>query len=220
MATTPVFLPREFHGQRSLEGYSPWGCKELDMTERFSLSLFIFIAFYKKSQTHTLAHPVGDQKPFSDDCWKGIHFNLYAVHIQRDIYSLLMSWFRYAVCAQSLSFVQLFASLWIVALQAPLPMEFFRQGYWSGFPFPSPGNHPDPGIKPGSPALQADPLPSEFTRETHSWQGSRQIFMVSYCAPSPHFQIKSYKKGKICLVTFLITIQKKLSSLLSSLALN
>ena len=116
MATTPVFLPREFHGQRSLEGYSPWGCKELDMTERFSLSLFIFIAFYKKSQTNTLAHPVGDQKPFSDDCWKGIHFNLYAVHIQRDIYSLLMSWFRCAVCAQSLSFVQLFASLWIVAL--------------------------------------------------------------------------------------------------------
>ena len=50
MATTPVFLPREFHGQRSLAGYSPWGCKELDMTESFSLSLFIFIALYKKSQ--------------------------------------------------------------------------------------------------------------------------------------------------------------------------
>ena len=34
MATTPVFLPGEFHGQKNLAGYSPWGCKESDMTER------------------------------------------------------------------------------------------------------------------------------------------------------------------------------------------
>ena len=40
-------------------------------------------------------------------------------------------------------------------------MEFFRQGYWSGLPFPSPGDLPDPGIEPGSQALQADALPSE-----------------------------------------------------------
>jgi len=40
-------------------------------------------------------------------------------------------------------------------------MEFFRQEYWSGFPFPSPENLPSPGIKPGSPELQADSLPSE-----------------------------------------------------------
>ena len=40
-------------------------------------------------------------------------------------------------------------------------MEFSRQEYWSGLPFPSPGDLPDPGIKPGSPALQADALPSE-----------------------------------------------------------
>ena len=39
MATTPVLLPGKFHGQRSLVGYSPWGCKELDMTERLTLSL-------------------------------------------------------------------------------------------------------------------------------------------------------------------------------------
>ena len=41
-------------------------------------------------------------------------------------------------------------------------MGFFRQKYWSGFPFPSPGDLPDPGIKPGSPALQADYLPNEL----------------------------------------------------------
>ena len=40
-------------------------------------------------------------------------------------------------------------------------MEFSRQGYWSGLPFPSPGDLPDPGIEPGSPTLQADTLPSE-----------------------------------------------------------
>ena len=45
-------------------------------------------------------------------------------------------------------------------------MEFSRQEYWSGLPFPSPGDLPDPGIKPGSPALQADSLPSELL--THS----------------------------------------------------
>ena len=43
-----------------------------------------------------------------------------------------------------------------LACQAPLPMRFSRQEYWSGLPFPSPGDLPEPGIKPGSPALQVD----------------------------------------------------------------
>ena len=51
---------------------------------------------------------------------------------------------------------------WTVACQAPLSMGFSRQEYWSGLPFPSPGDLPDPGIKPGSPALQADDLPTEL----------------------------------------------------------
>ena len=48
-----------------------------------------------------------------------------------------------------------------MAYQAPLTMGFSRQKYWNGLPFPSPGDLPDPGIKPQSPALQADTLPSE-----------------------------------------------------------
>ena len=52
-----------------------------------------------------------------------------------------------------LSCVRLFATPWIVAYQAPLSMGFSRQEYWSGLPFPSPGELPDPGIKAGSPAL-------------------------------------------------------------------
>ena len=50
---------------------------------------------------------------------------------------------------------------WTVAHQAPLPMQFSRQEYWSGLPFISPGYLPNPGMEPGSPALQADSLPSE-----------------------------------------------------------
>ena len=52
-------------------------------------------------------------------------------------------------------------ALWTVARQAPLSVEFSRQRYWSGLPFPSLGNLPDPGIEPRSPTLQADSLLSE-----------------------------------------------------------
>ena len=57
--------------------------------------------------------------------------------------------------------VQLFVTPWTVAHQASLSMKFSRQEYWSGLPFPSPGDLPDPGIEPRSPSLQADSLPSE-----------------------------------------------------------
>ena len=65
------------------------------------------------------------------------------------------------VKVESLSRVQLFATLWTVGHQAPLSMGFSRQEYWSALPFPSPEDLPDPGIEPRSPALQADALPSE-----------------------------------------------------------
>ena len=56
----------------------------------------------------------------------------------------------------SLSHVQLFATSQTVAHQAPLSMGFPRQEYWSGLPFSSPGDLPDPGLEPRSPALQVD----------------------------------------------------------------
>ena len=55
------------------------------------------------------------------------------------------------VAVQLLGHVQLFATPWTVAHQAPLSMGFFRQEYWSGFPFPSPGDLPDPGVESTSP---------------------------------------------------------------------
>ena len=54
---------------------------------------------------------------------------------------------------KSLSRVQLFATPWTIAYQASLSMEFSRQGYWRGLPFPTPGDLPDPGIESASPAL-------------------------------------------------------------------
>ena len=58
---------------------------------------------------------------------------------------------------------------WTAAHQVPLSMGFFRQGYWSGLPFPSPGDLPNPGIEPGSPAQLADSLP---TKLWGSYEGS------------------------------------------------
>ena len=64
-------------------------------------------------------------------------------------------------CSCVLSCIQLFVTLWTVVGQAPLSMGFSRQEYWSRLPCPFPGDLPNPGIKAGSPRLQADSLPFE-----------------------------------------------------------
>ena len=74
-------------------------------------------------------------------------------------YGILVPW---NVKVKSLSHVHLFVTPWTVGCQTPPSMGFSRQEYWSRLLFPSPGDLPDPGIKPGSPALQADYLPSEL----------------------------------------------------------
>ena len=63
------------------------------------------------------------------------------------------------VKVKSLSCVQVSVTPWTVAYQTPLSMGFSRQEYWSGSPFPSPGDLPNLGIKHESPAWQADSLP-------------------------------------------------------------
>ena len=76
--------------------------------------------------------------------------------------------FHLKVKVKSLSRVQLFVTVWTVAHQAPQSMGFSRQEYWSGLPFPSPGDLPGPGIKPRPPSLQADALTSEPPRQLKS----------------------------------------------------
>ena len=73
--------------------------------------------------------------------------------------SLLLS--HQKVKVKSLSGVRLFLTPWTVAYQVPPSMGFSSQECWTGLPFPPPGDLPDPGIEPRSPALQADAVPSE-----------------------------------------------------------
>ena len=108
-------------------------------------------------------------------------------------------WLLPKVKMKSLSCVRLFATPWTVAHQVPLSMGFSRQEYWSGLPFPSPEDLPEPGFEPRSPALQADALPSEppgkpvassavvQKRRVHGLQqlrlpGSRAQAQYSWCA--------------------------------------
>ena len=74
---------------------------------------------------------------------------------------------------KSLSHVPLFAAPWTVTYQAPLTMGFSRQEYWSGFHFLLQGNLPDPGIEPGSPALQASSILKAMTNPDSSILKSR-----------------------------------------------
>ena len=79
--------------------------------------------------------------------------------LKGDSVSAPWCWNRQNIVA--FSCVQLFVTPWIVARQAPLSMEFFRQEYWSGLPFPSPWDLPNQGTESWSPKLQADSLLSE-----------------------------------------------------------
>ena len=71
-------------------------------------------------------------------------------------------------CVHTLSCVQLPVSLWTVPGWAPLTMEFSRQEYWSGLPFPIPGDLPDPGIEPSS--LASPALAGRFFTITTTWE--------------------------------------------------
>ena len=81
--------------------------------------------------------------------------------------SFRIDWFDLLdIQVKSLSRVWLFATPWTIAYQAPQSMEFSRQEYWSGLPFPPPGDLPDPGIEPGFLVLQADALLSDPPRDS------------------------------------------------------
>ena len=85
---------------------------------------------------------------------------------------------------KSLRRIRLFVTLWRIAHQAPLSMGFSRQEYWSGLPFPSPGDLPDPGIEPRSPTLQADALTSEPPGKLEL-KSSPIIYVIVHSMQSP-----------------------------------
>ena len=82
------------------------------------------------------------------------------------------------------------------APQAPLSREFSRQEYWSGLSFPSPGYLPNPGIEPGSPALQADSLPSEPPGKPLTISGKHPIISYNVSGQEIYILIFSGSAGK------------------------
>ena len=101
---------------------------------------------------------------------------------------------------QSLSCVRLFVTLWTVTYQVPLSMEIFRQEYWSGLPYPTPGDLPNLGIEPeslASPALEADSLPLNLKLMIHQFFLKKETNLG--LTPTPyylHFKLSSLFIGE------------------------
>ena len=81
---------------------------------------------------------------------------------------------------KSLSRVWLFATPWTIQ-----SMEFSRPEYWNGWPFPSPGDLPNPGIEPRSPTSQADSLPAEPPKKPKQWRGKKKCPFLLFENPRP-----------------------------------
>ena len=129
---TPVFLPGKFHGQKSVEGYSPEGHRELDTTELTEHTAAAAAAAKSLQLCPTLCDPI-DGSP-SGSPIPGI---LQVRTLEWVAISFSNAW-KWKLKVKLLSHVRLFAAPWTAAYQAPLPMGFSRQEYWSGVPLPSP----------------------------------------------------------------------------------
>ena len=101
------------------------------------------------------------------------------------------------------SCVQLYAVLWTLACQVPLSVGFSRQEYWSGLPCPPPEDLPDPGIKPGSLALQADSLPLTLQGNPCVYRIS-PVFWISFPFRSPQSTEFPVLYSRFSLVTYFI----------------
>ena len=136
--------------QDKIKNYSKWvAChKTGHKSMQYNFFLLELEAYWRQQKWIRLnRNPTGEGLAYS----KGNYSRLLC---REDIIKL--------VCVCTCSDVQHFGTSRAVAQQAPCSMEFSRQEYWSGLPFPPPGDLPDPGIKPvifASPALHADSLP-------------------------------------------------------------
>ena len=107
---------------------------------------------------------------------------------------------------KSLSHVRLFVTPWTAAHQTPPSMGFSRQEYWSGLPFPSPRNLPNPGIETSSPTKQAEALTSEPPGKPLVTEHERN-YHISHSVLIDLFQLRAYLKKNnfqtgFCIYTF------------------
>ena len=132
----------------------------------------LLVIFWKEWVIHTNFNPINNYKISINNMCDYISVHYIYIYVLHYIYML----------AQSLSCVQHFATLWTVAHQAPLSMEFSRQEYWSGLPFLPPGDLLDPGIKPVSSAsLDSLALVGRtFITEPHGKPTYMYIYSESY----------------------------------------
>ena len=154
---TPVLLPGNSHGRRSLVGCSPWGREESDMTER--LHFHFSVSCIGEGNGNPLQWS-SLENPKDGGAWWAV------------IYGVAQSWTRLKWLSSLAAYIQEIVLTELLSLccaciqsclilcdpmhcQAPLSMEFSRQEYWSGVPFPSPGDLPNSGIEPTSPAIPA-----------------------------------------------------------------
>ena len=139
---TPVLLSGKSHGRRSLVGCSPWDRKESDMTER--LHFHVSLSCIGEGNGNPLQCSCLENPRDGGACW--------AAESQTRL-KRLGGGSSQLLCVCVLSHVQLFATPWTEPRQTPLFMGFPRQEYWSGLPFPSTGDLPEPGIEPKFPSL-------------------------------------------------------------------
>ena len=150
---------------------SPWGCKESDMTERLNWTELRDVGGSKPDHRYKLMTVFT-----SEVCGRSVGFKDMYLLDQDRLYQWLSkcdSWVAALTSPGNLllllsgfSCARLLVTPWTVAHQAPPYMGFSRQEYWSGLPFPSPGDLPDPRIEPRSPATS---LPITLKWWTHSY---------------------------------------------------
>ena len=160
---TSVFLPVKSHGQRNLAGYSPWSRRvghEWVTSPCCGWRSALFLS------NEPLLVPDWSKWKCQDTSSFHVHELKWATYKFIELLdSLLIDWqmchnvnnSNYIVCASSME------TPWTVAHQAPLSMEFSRQEYWSGLPFHSPLDLPDPGVEPKSYALSSKFFTTEPT---------------------------------------------------------
>ena len=170
-----VFLLEESHGQSSLAGYSPWGCKSWTWLSKYTTTSSKDVDPFQVNPRNLAQYHSISELYFSYKINKCISFfmkwlsisNACLVFWQQSIFFQWIVW--------SLSLVQLFVTPWTVAHQAPLFMAFPRQKYWSGLPFSPPGDLTNPEIKPEFPVKAGDSLLLSH-REALKWIIQRQCF--------------------------------------------
>ena len=161
---TPVFIPALFATARTWKHPK---CPSTEMDKEGMVHIYNEILLsHKKERNWVICRDVDGSRDHHTE-WNKSEREKQTSNINTYMWNL-QKWYEVKWSeVKSLSRVRLLAIPWTVAYQAPPSMGFSRQEYWSGLPFPSPGDLPNPGIEPGSTTFQVDALTSEPPGKPH-----------------------------------------------------